>query len=556
MILDDKVKVSKKYNYHLDYYRDLGYDINQEFFIVKIEHLPKNSSVSVNVECDYCGYKEKISYSKWSRSMESPIKKYCCNNCKGEKIKESNLLKYGVSSVAKLESIKKKSKETNFKKRGVYYHTQSNIVKNKIKETNLSKYGVDNPMKSKKIREKQLETIVEKYGVDNISKLEYIKRAKKETTLSNFGVDIPIKSPEIKNKIKKTNLKKYGNEYFTKSEKFRIENYTISKDDFYLNYLSNSISLFKCDNNLDHNFEISKDVYSKRKLYGVSLCTVCNPINENRSQKEKKIYDFIKNLYDGKIISNYRDSKQEIDIYLPELKLGFEFNGLYWHCDIYKDKNFHLKKTNYFKERGIRIIHIWEDHWDNKSDIIKSQIKNLLYMSKRIFARNCKVRIIDKKICKKFLNKNHIQGNVNSVIKLGLFNNNELVSVMTFDHFEGRKKMNDNEWNLSRFCNKLNYNVIGGASKLLSFFLKNFKSNRIISYADKSWSEGNLYAKIGFSKIKSSGPDYKYIIKGNRVHKSRFKKSLTNISESNLNISKIWDCGKIKYEYIVNDKAI
>ena len=125
---------------------------------------------------------------------------------------------------------------------------------------------------------------------------------------------------------------------------------------------------------------------------------------------------------------------------------------------------------------------------------------------------------------------------------------------MTFDHFEGRKKMSDDEWNLSRFCNKLGFSAVGGASKLLKYFIEAYKPSRIVSYADKDWSQGNLYEKLGFKKVYETKPDYKYIDSKSikRLHKSKFRKSKTGISESSLNLPKIWDCGKIKYNLAKN----
>lgn len=554
MLLDNEVVIKTKHNYNLDYYKSLGYNIDNIEIVVKIEHLLKNSFSIVNVSCDYCGVLEKIPYSKWNRSMKSSIKKYCCLSCKGEKIKESNLLKYGVTSVAKLDSSKEKSRETCIEKYGFENHSKSEEIKNKIKKTNLEKRGVESPMQSIEIRNKQMETIKSKWGVDNISKLQEIKDKKKETTFSNFGVYIPLKSEEIKEKSKKTNLEKYGTEYFTKNELYRKNNYDIANDEFYINYINNGVSLFKCDCGKDHNFEISKDIYSKRKLYNVGLCTICNTIGENKSGKEKELYNWISNKYNGEIIQTYRDGKMEIDIYLPDLKLGFEFNGLYWHSDTYKDSNFHIKKTNFFKERGIRIIHIWEDEWDYKKEIVKSQISNILKLNNiSIFARKCKIKVInDISLTKHFLNSNHIQGFVNSVLKIGLYHEDELVALMTFDHFEGRNNMKSNEWNLNRFCSKLGVSVIGGASKIFNYFIKNNDVQRVISYADMDWSIGELYYRLGFNLINQTKPDYKYIVEGKRVHKSRFRKSKTGISESILEINKIWDCGKLKFEFIKN----
>ena len=116
---------------------------------------------------------------------------------------------------------------------------------------------------------------------------------------------------------------------------------------------------------------------------------------------------------------------------------------------------------------------------------------------------------------------------------------------------KGRKKMKETEWNLNRFCNKSGISVVGGASKLLNFFIKNYSPTRIISYSDKDWSSGNLYEKLGFKKTYETKPDYKYLVDFIRIHKSNFKKSVTGISESKLNLPRVWDCGKIKWEFIL-----
>jgi hypothetical protein len=123
--------------------------------------------------------------------------------------------------------------------------------------------------------------------------------------------------------------------------------------------------------------------------------------------------------------------------------------------------------------------------------------------------------------------------------------------LMTFNHYEGRKSMKSNNWNINRFCNKLNFNVIGGASKLFKHFIKNHDVEKVISYADRDWSLGKLYQNLGFKKVYESDPDYKYIIKNKRLHKSNLKKSKTGVSENLLNINKIYDCGKIKWQIIV-----
>jgi hypothetical protein len=79
--------------------------------------------------------------------------------------------------------------------------------------------------------------------------------------------------------------------------------------------------------------------------------------------------------------------------------------------------------------------------------------------------------------------------------------------------------------------------------------LNEYKPERVISYVDRDWSIGNMYNKLGFEMVNISKPDYKYVVGQKRVHKTRYSKSKTGISESKLDINRIYDCGKIKYEH-------
>jgi len=482
-----------------------------------IKDLGKWSNVEIEVRCDECSVEKKLKFKLYT-SYGYSDGAYLCKKCK---LKKNNLEKWGVENVFQLDSVKQKSKMTNLEKRGVEFISQSDEIKEKVKKS-ISK------LDKEKVNEKRKITTLNKLGVENVSQSE-----------------------EIKNKKVKTNIENWGTENNKKSEKFRKIHFNISKHENYIEYVGNGISLFKCDNNLDHNFEIHIDNFIRRKEYKINLCSICNPISSNSSGLEIQLFKFIQSIYTNEIIQNFRIDRMEIDIYLPDLNLGFEFNGVYWHSSLYKEKNFHIDKSKFFMERGIRIIHIWEDDWINKTEIIKSQIKNLLGLSNRIGARKCKVvEITDVNVAKNFLNFNHIQGWVNSKIKLGLIFEDRLISIMTFDSFEGRKKMLENEYNLNRFCNLLDYSVIGGASKLLNYFVEKFNPKRIISYSDRDWSIGELYKKLEFEKVSESDADYKYVVEGKRIHKSNFKKSKTGVSESELEIPKIWDCGKIKWEKI------
>lgn len=607
MILDQKIKVtiSKK---NIDHYKNFfpNIKLRDNIEIDPSIHLSSGSNIKINVSCDLCDIERYISYQNYYKNLNScsDHKIYTCDKCSHIKIKSYNKVKYGVEYFSKTDEYKTKFKKTMIERYGVEYALQSQELKDKAKNAFIKKYGVENPfqseiikeeiklsnmdkygveytqsldnvkqkrkstmikrygveytLQSNDLKEKYTKTIIQKYGVTHYTHLEEYTEKVKQTNMDKYGVEWSFQSENVKNKAKEANLKKYGVDNPTKAEEVR-KGMIITNDPQYIKYISNSISLFKCD--AGHEYEIHIDLYHSRKKGQIISCTICNPIGENRSIKEKELLSFIQENYSGTIESSYKD-ELEIDIYLPELKIGFEFNGLWWHSEHYKSVNYHLIKTNFFKEKGIRIIHIWEDDWMYKRDIIKSMILNSIgHISNKIYARQCKVSIItDNSIALNFLENNHIQGNDSSIYRIGLFHKDELVSLMTFNKFEGRQKMKEREWNLSRFCNKRGLIVVGGASKLLSFFTQKMSNiERIISYADCDWSVGDLYFKLGFKKLYDTKPDYKYVINGVRKHKQNFKKSNLKLNDSitecqhmkNAGYYRVWDCGKMKFEKIL-----
>jgi len=276
---------------------------------------------------------------------------------------------------------------------------------------------------------------------------------------------------------------------------------------------------------------------------------------------ENNIRDFLKEINIEFIANNKTIIKPfELDIFIPSHNIAIEYNGLYWHSDKFSDKNYHLNKTVLCEKQGIQLIHIFEDEWIHKKDIVKSRLKNIFGLTEnRIFGRKCEIREVNSIDSKIFLNDNHIQGNVNSSIKIGLFYNNELVSLMTFG--KGRIALGgkSNQYELLRFCNKLNTNVIGGADKLLKHFIKIYQPVEIISYADRRWSIGKLYDKLGFIRSHETDPNYWYVIKDKRKHRFGFRKSIlvkegfdNNKSEKEImeerGIRRIYDCGVITYK--------
>jgi hypothetical protein len=300
-------------------------------------------------------------------------------------------------------------------------------------------------------------------------------------------------------------------------------------------------------------FEQTPDAH----INGKQGCPKCSTTN---SQPEEEINDFIFSLgietvrHDKKILNG-----KELDILIPSHNIAIEFDGLYWHSELYVSSDYHLSKTNLCIKNGIQLIHIFEDEWMYRKEIVKSRLKNILGLTEnKVFARKCEVKEIPPKIAKSFLNNNHIQGYTNSNIKLGLYHNNNLVSVMLFN--KPRKGIGNtvDGYELSRFASKLDINVLGGASKLFKYFISNYSANNVISYADRRWSNGNLYDKLGFTLKSINRPTYWYIFNNKRKHRLLFRKQLLikdgydkNLTEHsimlNRKIFRIYDCGTKTY---------
>jgi hypothetical protein len=340
-----------------------------------------------------------------------------------------------------------------------------------------------------------------------------------------------------------------------------------------------SIDEFIIEANKIHNnkYDYSKSEYFKAKEYIKITCSKhgdfeqtpdshlqgsgCPKCALKYDKTENEVKEFIKSIK-LKYIENTKKIiyPLELDIYIPSHKLAIELDGLYWHSELHKPSNYHLNKTELCEAKDVKLIHIFEDEWIHKQEIVKSRIKNLLGLTdNKIYARKCVIKLVNKDDKKQFLNNNHIQGTVASTINLGLYYNNELVSLMTFG--KGRIALggDSEQYELIRFCNKLNTNVIGGAGKLLKYFIKTYTPKEIISYADRRWSQGNLYNQLKFEQTNITKPNYWYIIGNKRKHRFGFRKSIlvkegydSTKTEHEImlerKIYRIYDCGNITYK--------
>lgn len=281
-----------------------------------------------------------------------------------------------------------------------------------------------------------------------------------------------------------------------------------------------------------------------------------------RSSAEKEICDILDSL-EVKYISNSKSIiyPYELDIYIPNFKIAIEYNGNYWHreegLNSRKNSNsrkYHQNKSKLCEEKGIRLIHIFEYEWINKKDLIKSYIESLFKKENTLYARSCIIKEISNKESEEFENNNHLQGFVKSKIRLGLFYKDKIVSEMTFSKSRFSKKA---EWEIVRFVNKKDVRVIGAASKLFSYFVKNYNPVSVLSYCDYGKFKGNLYEKLGFNLIGLTDPNYvwtknsevykRYECQKFKLLKEGFKGNSENEIMKERGFLKIYDAGNKIY---------
>ena len=608
-ICNKKINTSREFQYHINGHIKNGEIKNLESYYLK-----------------YMGTKPKCKCGKdlkFSGYLNNPYSEYCSVKCASiytrEKTKETWLKNYGVDNPQKSKEIQLKTQKTCQEKYGHKCVLESEMGKKKIKKSLLENYGVDNPFKSKEIQEKYKESMLDKHGVVHPMKSESIRKKMQVTIQDNYGVHNISQSDIIKEKIKKTNIEKLGVEYPTQSHEVREKckvtcqnNYGVDNPmknqvivdkarwtknkNARINYYERMIRicerkhvtpLFNKENYLDINnicFDFECDICKKRfSLSNIQVsmyprCLECFPLN--RSNFETEFNGWLSSIYEGDISINNREiiKPKEIDIYIPEHKLGIELNGDYWHSDKIMDKKYHINKTNDALNNGVSLIHILETEYINKSDIIHSMISNRLGLThEKIFARKTIFKQLEYKEAKKFFDNNHIQGNIPAGIYFGLYYNDILVSALSFSKPKsrsifGNRDQKSNTSELLRFCHKLNTNVVGGFSKLFKnaikdVFFENIKE--ILTYANVRFSPDKnkiVYNSVGFEYINSTTPGYWYYYNGELYHRYTFRKSelIKLYHEKGLEIFeddteftladrlgmlRIYDCGNHKFIY-------
>lgn len=424
----------------------------------------------------------------------------------------------------------------------------------KIRATKLARYGIagfNNP-------EKRKLTKIKLYGKSNFVNPEKCA----QTKLERYG-SATYNNPE---KNQATKLARYGDPFYLNREKAH-DTYIRGAIDKYQAAAGNQCRIlsyenrqFRCIcNKCGGEFTIPVTTgYMRLFRYGIQWCTVCNPAETSRSKEEAALMDYVVSLVgEGNVVKSDRNTLpgHELDIHIPSDGLAIEFDGLYWHSELKKPDVYHLRKTEDCEANGIRLIHVFEDEWNYRMDIVKSRISGLLGKNGTVYARDCEVRELTAKEADDFLEENHIQGKCVSKWRYGLFKEGVLVACMTF----GPGRFSECT-ELLRFCTLKYTGVTGGASRLFAHFVEDHPEiSEIVSFADRRWSPRDaFYPKLGFELDGKTRPGYFYILNNVRHNRMEFtKKRLVEagfspeMTEHEIMLSRkiyrIYDCGNWRY---------
>lgn len=283
----------------------------------------------------------------------------------------------------------------------------------------------------------------------------------------------------------------------------------------------------------------------------VKQCSACYEAQSSRAQDE--IDEYIKSLI-GKEFVKCSDRTNatgyELDVYVPSRSFAVEYNGLYWHSEhVQRDKTYHDKKSVACANTGIRLLHVFEDEWRNKKDIVMSMIKNRLTLSTRLGARTCKIIEMSRTDSAAFFERNHIDGNVQGFKTYGLMTKNGDIACaikLRSPHSKKWKKTIE----IARFASAIGTNVIGGYSRLLKHVIKNHQGT-VISYVDTRFGgDGEHCIAAGMQLVHKTTPNFWWTDKVSRFNRLQCK-AKNGMSEkenaAKMKLVKIWGCSNLLF---------
>lgn len=459
--------------------------------------------------------------------------------------------KFGVSRTAIINLVKRF---------GLF--KDPDVVKANRKQAIMDKYGVESVMHVPEFAKRSQDVIMEKYGAKSPLVNESVAKKTAATMFERYGVRFPSQSKEIVQK-KKDNYYKANGVYahFQKE----IDHFDVWSDPDGLKAFLGSFSEKPTYAELAVYFNVDRTAINA-KVLSLGLQDYVN-VRPGFSSYESEIISFL--VDDLGIDANeiqhnvvgLLPARREIDIYAPNYNIGIEFNGDYWHSDVFNTDHggrstYHQEKSLEAEKVGIFLFHIFEYEWNDDKKRAGIQNRLRVLFSKNLYkiaARKCSVATISRDEKKRFLEENHIQGNDRSTIYYGLFYGEEIVACMTFVHPKNKKYT----WELSRFCCKSGYTIQGGASKLFKAFVDTLSDgDTISSYNDITKTKGDLYSILGFELKSVNEPNYVWINCKTKDIRTRYQEQKAGEADRmhSAGYHRLCDCGTKTWVYTVGGK--
>ncbi len=283
-------------------------------------------------------------------------------------------------------------------------------------------------------------------------------------------------------------------------------------------------------------------VYNRANGYGA--CFKC--FQKSGSKAQREVSDFVEELgFTPRLnTKSVLPRKLELDIYIPELRIAIEYNGLYWHStERNNEKTRHFEKWQECEKLGIQLLVVWEDEWRDRRELVKRMLASKLQKSlePKVFARNTTVVSLTDFEAQAFLDSNYLSG-FSQGRAYGLKNEDgSLVAVLVVKNSETKS----GHLEVARYATSCN--VEDGFSKLLSNVKRTDSPRGIIAFSNNSTGEEDLYRNSGFVCEGSIESDYSYVLRGRRNQKSDFGlKNLEDLEKLH-GLPRVYDYGKKRW---------
>ena len=365
--------------------KDCKCRVEWKFLTKRIDTLKKAQNKRRNTFIEKYGVENPSQYEQFQNSkIASNLKKFGCkwgtqHYSVKNKAKETNQKQYGVSYILQIPSVRDALKK--------YRNNNLDDILTKTKKTNLEKYGAEYLMQSSEFREKIQKLNLKKYGVAWTTQTELMKKKSQETCLLKYGHKNPMQSDIIKDRCIKNEITRSGVEW-PSQRVLTTENYNILKNPKLLQEEINlfGVPLLAKEMNISH-----RTIYLAVKKLNLILSTSNSYENEISIWLDKHNINYVRN-------DRTQIKPKELDFYFPEHNVAIEFQGTYWHMDptIFEAHDYNVLTHKTAKEhwdmdntkivqcakKGVTLIQIWEEDWNNNKDDIKENI--LLTIAKTV----------------------------------------------------------------------------------------------------------------------------------------------------------------------------